>query len=459
MLKSTALVLQWSQDRGRQRAAAVTRARWQEQRRLQIQRGQLETSLLMGGVAFSFPAPRREVIRAEGGWRGSTLHGYLDYGDEIQYKKKFRVTRKTLEYITEKLCSTGYVKDSLCRDPAKRVTARYKVACCMYYMAHGCGDYGMMADVASIGDSTLELYVADFTEGVIQVLCPIFMAQKPPSPAVLACIRAEFKKRRGFGHIAMAVDGTHVPFRGGPDYKNYKGWTSIMALAWVNSFYLFVDADVGAAGRAGDNGVLKSSHVLEQIIKNPEAWLGKHGMVAADGGASDGGDFLLNPIPDAREPEECWYNFCHSSTRFFVEETFGRWKNRFRFLLRENHMSHKNATRLIYVSMILHNLCTIRKDDAVDFKDGTDAEWLEFFETYASMSCPSCTRKGAMHCPHVQKWKDSGDSIPLSQNAAARRDAIKDQMWEQLCNDDTMYEERANMERRAVLGHGTRWAA
>ena len=47
-----------------------------------------------------------------------------------------------------------------------------------------------------------------------------------------------------------------------------------MALAWVNSFHLFVDADVGASGRAGDNGVLKNSHLLQQIRQNPEAWLG-----------------------------------------------------------------------------------------------------------------------------------------------------------------------------------------
>ena len=460
MTKRAALVLQWSRDRGRQRTAAATRARWQEQCRLQKQRRQLERAVLMGAVAFSFPAPRREITRAEGGWRGSTLHGYLDHGDDIQYKLKFRVTRDTLEYITEKLSSSGYVKDNHCRDPAKQMTARFKVACCMYFMAHGCGEYGIVADVASIGDSTLEAYVADFTEGVTKVLCPIlYMPQTPPSPAVLACIRAEFKKRRGMGNIAMAVDGTHVPFRGGPDYKNYKGWTSIMALAWVNSFYLLVDADVGAAGRAGDNGVLKASHMLAQITADPEAWLGPHGMVAADGGASDGGAFLLNPIADARDPEECWYNFCHSSTRFFVEETFGRWKNRFRFLLRENHMSHENASKLIYISMVLHNLCTIRKDDAVDFQDGADEEWLEFFDVYARMSCPSCTRRGALHCIHVQKWRDSAESIPLSRNATERREEIKQQMWAQLCADDGMHEERSEMQRRAWLGHGTSWAA
>ena len=89
-----------------------------------------------------------------------------------------------------------------------------------------------------------------------------------------------------------------------------------------------------------DNSVLAQSWLLEQIKADPEAWLGKDGVIAADGGASDGGELLLNPILGAREPQDCHYNFCHSLTRFFVEETFGRWKNRFWFLLRESHLDH-----------------------------------------------------------------------------------------------------------------------
>ena len=244
------------------------------------------------------------------------MHGYLEHGDDITYKQKFRVTRATFDYIHEKLQSTGYIKDSMCRNSALRISARFKVAVSLYFLAHGCCDADMVGDVASLGASTVELYLKMFCEGALQVLRPIYMPATPPSEAQLTSIKAEFAKRRGIPCVAMAVDGTHVPFRGGPDYRNYKGWTSILALAYVNSFYLFVDADVGAAGRAGDNGVLASSWLLREIKAHPEAWLGPGGMVAADGGASDGGNFLLNPIPDAREPEDVWYNFCHSSTRF-----------------------------------------------------------------------------------------------------------------------------------------------
>ena len=214
-------------------------------------------------------------------------------------------------------------------------------------MAHGKGDMKVVGDVASLGRSTVEQYLYAFCTGVLKVLKPIFMPSTPPSPAKLAAIREEFAARQGISNVAMAVDGTHVPFRGCADYRNYKGWTSILLVAFVTSFYTFVDGDVGAAGRSGDNTVLTSSWLLEEIKRDPLAWLGLDGAIAADGGASDGGALLLNPIPNAKSPDACYYNFCHSSTRFFVEETFGRWKNRFRFLLQATDLGHEMVTLLI----------------------------------------------------------------------------------------------------------------
>ena len=70
---------------------------------------------------------RRTILRAEGGWKGSTLYGYLFHGDDETYKLNFRVTRKTFCMVTEKLKTAGYIVDNICRDESKRVTADYKV--------------------------------------------------------------------------------------------------------------------------------------------------------------------------------------------------------------------------------------------------------------------------------------------------------------------------------------------
>ena len=108
------------------------------------------------------------------------------------------------------------------------------------------------------------------------------------------------------------------------NYRNYKGWGSTLVVAFVNAFHLFVDVDVGFPGRSGDNTVLNHySWIMDQIKADPEAWLGKDGVVLGDGGASDGDGVFMNPYCDPKTPGEGWFNFCHSSTRFVVEETFG----------------------------------------------------------------------------------------------------------------------------------------
>jgi len=55
--------------------------------------------------------------------------------------------------------------------------------------------------------------------------------------------------------------------------------------------------------------------------------------VLGDSGASDGDSVFLNPYHNPSDPDKLYFNFCHSSTRFFVEQVFGIWKSRFRFLL------------------------------------------------------------------------------------------------------------------------------
>ena len=98
--------------------------------------------------------------------------------------------------------------------------------------------------------------------------------------------------------------------------------------------------------------------------------------------------------------------------------------------------------------MILHNLCTIRNDDAVDFKAGADEEWQLFFDTFGQMSCPSCTRKGTFHCPHVSKWANAASDVSEGSSAAEKRDSIKRALWQEVIDDRTAAEELAMVEQR-----------
>jgi hypothetical protein len=388
------------------------------------------------------PKPREVIPRADGGWAASTLNGYVLHGSNATYKKNFRVTRHTFCTLLDQLRSGGYCRDNKSNDPAKRQTGRFKLAVCLYFFGQGTG-WKAAADCGSIGESTVQKYVNHFIDGTFEKLRPIYMPGTPPSADTVSKVREEFAARRGVPNVAMATDGTHVPFRPDDketaiDYRNYKGWTSILAVAFVTSFFTFVDADVGAAGRSGDNTVLLDSWILKQIAANREAWLGPDGVIAADGGASDGSSLLLNPYRSPDDADEKYYNFCHSSTRFFVEETFGRWKNRFRFLLKQSDYDHKTLTRMVYASMILHNACTVHKDDAVEFDVGSDSEWLTFFEEFASHRCPSCKARHAAHCSHDANNRNPGRWPAVNGAAHEQREKIKRMLWERDYGDEAM---------------------
>ena len=167
----------------------------------------------------------------------------------------------------------------------------------------------------------------------------------------------------------------------------YPGWFSLHVLAYCNSFHLFTMYKTGATGRMSDNTALQTCEYFQNITEARAAWLGDAtSYIAGDGGTSDPHGILITPFRNPQEIQQKWYNFCHSSTRFFIgascgvcvcaailqsicalfpshlvqgnpspsvnpktatlllltsartciaEETFGRWKNRFRFLLKD----------------------------------------------------------------------------------------------------------------------------
>ena len=86
---------------------------------------------------------------------------------------------------------------------------------------------------------------------------------------------------------------------------------------------------------------------MEEIRTDHAKWLGPDGVILGDSGASDGGGVFLNPYHAPTEPDKLWFNFCHSSTRFCVEQVFGIWKSRFRFLLDPLRVAHKLQVKLV----------------------------------------------------------------------------------------------------------------
>ena len=289
----------------------------------------------------SVVAPRREVGRALGKWRGSTLAGYLR-GDSFTHLENFRCTSSNMDLIQRSLqgsildtrcyrdsthysCRTQRLtrKARLAQDPP---TLRFKIGVALYCVGQG-GPLKVLADVASIGASTLRRWLQNFAAATVQHLKPKYMPSTPMRAQDLEAVQGQFAARRGLHRVALACDGTHLPFQPhskkiAMDYRNFKGWYSILAVAFVDSFYRFFDIDVGYPGRAGDNTVLQHNWLLKAMQADRTKWLGEGGVILGDSGASDSGKLFMNPYHAPTDPERLWFNFCHSSTRFFVEQAY-----------------------------------------------------------------------------------------------------------------------------------------
>ena len=404
--------------------------------------------------------PRRYVERATGKWRGSSISGYLRGGSDIDksYVENFRMNLKTFDLLLALVGKTAFAaqtrtvapppkgkklnpKDSMayCRAHTDPPTTRFKLAVCLYAMAHG-GPFKQIGDAASVSKNTVRAWMVDFCAAVMSVIKPIYMPRTPYSEAERSAVNGRFASRRGMPNVTLACDGSHIPFhpRGGKkakmEYRNYKGWTSILSVAFIDSYYRFFDISVGYPGRAGDNTVLSKSKLVAMMQADPDKWLGPHGVVLGDCGASDGDSIFMNPYHQPTEPDKCWFNFCHSSTRFFVEETFGRWKNRWRFLLHPCEVDHKLTTQMIFASAILHNFCTVHPHSSEDLNlpaDMPDAAWQRFFKENDAHMCPSCSARHARVCIHQAAYRNTKQVQAAVRKAPsqAREDARK-LMWD-----------------------------
>ena len=242
-----------------------------------------QNGLLLAAVAAacSSAEERRTVSRALGKWRGSTLSGYLRDGDDQTYLENFRCTKARFEALVEQLRDSPLDvtppkaltsdwrkvrRTQKAREVVDSPSRRYKVACALYATGQG-GPIKVLADAASIGKSTLRKYLEQYADACTKRLKPIYMPGTPWSCEERSAVQDKFASRRGFRPVSLACDGSHVPFkpkgkRWQMEYRNFKGWTSILAVAFVDSYYRFFDIDVGYPGRAGDNTALNRYNPL-----------------------------------------------------------------------------------------------------------------------------------------------------------------------------------------------------
>ncbi|KAB0805325.1 hypothetical protein PPYR_02295 [Photinus pyralis] len=236
--------------------------------------------------------------------------------------------------------------------------------------------YRLLSDKFDISKSTAWLYVRKVTEALKEV-SSIYISW--PTGATANNISEKFKERQNFPGVIGAIDGCHIlitpPRNVQGSYCNRKGQHSIILQGVCDANYMFLDVFAGFPGSVHDARVFYNSPLGTKMRENPGELFPNNTHILGDS-AYKCSNYLLTPYRDnghlSRKQKN--YNFKHSSTRVYVEQTFGLLKGRFRILKHVHMYNVELIPDLILACCVLHNIC-MKNNDEIDvdtFEDKDD---------------------------------------------------------------------------------------
>ena len=290
-----------------------------------------------------------------------------------EWYANFRVSKDTFNYILSEIAADISRKDTKLR---KAISAEKRLAITLYYIC-STSEYRTVANLFGVSTAFVCLCVKNVSTAILSKLKTRFLSI--PKGEDLKEVMRLYKLRWGFPQCAGAIDGTHIaiqaPEENHTDYVNRKGYHSIVMQAVVDSRYLFRDIVVGWPGSVHDARVLSNSQLYHLGVQGE---LFKSDMNETIDGVVVSPMFLGDPAYPLLEwlmkayPENGnaprWqrnFNYRLSRARMSVENTFGRWKGRFRRFLKRVDIGVGSASYIVAVSCILHNICELRRDDFV----------------------------------------------------------------------------------------------
>ena len=211
-------------------------------------------------------------------------------------------------------------------------------------------------------------------------------------------ISAETNRIWNFPNAYAAADGKHIAIRkpdeSGATYKNYKGFFSIVLLAFVTYDYKIVYADVGAQGKISDGGVFRDcsmNHALSNNALNlpppqalPESddpkWLHsqeediKVPFVFVADSAFPLTQHCMKPYPEkGLDDRKRIFNYRLSRFRRVSENAFGILSHIFGIFHTTIDLEPDKCIKLVLAAVTLHNMLRTKSGT---YKEATD-QFLE----------------------------------------------------------------------------------
>ncbi|XP_077509345.1 uncharacterized protein LOC144120619 [Amblyomma americanum] len=238
----------------------------------------------------------------------------------------------------------------------------------------------VVAIVFGVGRSTVNTIYREFAETVVDVLEPEWARMMAPNEMNEHV--SEFYAMTGFPQAMGALDGCHFPLSpphlNAEDYRNYKGWYSVILLAVVDHKYRFRYVSAGSPGRCHDSHVYSQSDLAETVerplFKTPVTVINGTAVppiILCDQAFALTGH-LMKPFPHngPLQEEKRLFNYHLSKTRRIVENAFGRMKARFRYTMKRMECEIRHVPVIIRACCTLNNMCE-------DFGARLPQQWLD----------------------------------------------------------------------------------
>ncbi|XP_036392705.1 protein ANTAGONIST OF LIKE HETEROCHROMATIN PROTEIN 1-like [Megalops cyprinoides] len=290
--------------------------------------------------------------------------------DDVQWRRHFRMSRCTFEYVLR------LVKPALTRKITrwrKPLEPRRRLAIVLWWYATP-SEYRTISCLFGVGLSTVCGLVREVTSALKDNLLKRFICL--PKGEQLQKTLDGFAER-GYPMCAGAIDGSHIsviaPRDDPASYYNRKGWYSIVLQGVVDHNFCFTDIYVGCPGRTHDARVLRNSPIFK-MAEEQNGYL----FPCEKSMTVDGVEVPIHLVGDAAYPLKKWlmkgfthhhltpeqntFNYHLSSARMVVENAFGRLKGRWRCLAKRNDVDISIMPDIVTACCILHNVCEINKE-------------------------------------------------------------------------------------------------
>lgn len=381
--------------------------------------------------------PRR-VVR-NGGWF-MTLSAYSNK----RFKQALRVSRDTFSYILRSI-RYGLERQTVTEDP---ISPEERLAIALY--RYGRGDYCFtLEQMTGRATSTIR----EICNEVAQLIIDNLWEKHVKFPSTVEETKQAVNLMEGMWQCTSAfcaVDGTHIPIKSPPggaeaakEYHCFKNFHSIILLGIVDAKRRFLWASCGAPGCNHDATVFSVSGLYQSLINDenfPRMWTEINKVMVPPMILGDSAfthhTWLQKPYSHAvLSEEEKYFNYRLSRGRIIIECAYGAYKGRWRITHRKQECSPSVLARIALACVVLHNICI----DMVDDNSGVDDlnvaalhnEWYEFRSNWKEID-----QSSRREMQRTLKMVTFEESLTSSKGAVKARDALKDEFWKELTEND-----------------------